>query len=336
MASYEVCIDMGSSYTTIYKRNVGVVLREATLALMDTSGKNMKVLKMGIDAERMYGKSSDGEVFVRPVVEGIVKNIELSQRLISHFLSKVVKYHIIKPSIKVIVLLPIGLSDEQYEDYRKVFYAVGFSKIDFVFAMSSASLIDFHLISNSKTKMLVNIGAGKTEMAVIIDGKIVSACSINVGGNLVDRSIVEYLQRNHGYILSMNTACKLKQEIGSLYESDSSSMEVVVQDSSANGQVAMAISAQDIFNPICENYFRIVQTMQAFFNSCSQEVAQDIVHEGIVLMGGGALISGVEQFFKKILKVSVLVSDDAEIVPLLGSEKLFANYNLLQKVVEEN
>ncbi len=336
MASYELCIDMGSCYTSIYKKNVGVVLREATLALMETSGKNMRVIKMGMEAERMYGKSSEDEVFVRPVVEGIVKNVELCQKLLSYFLSKVAHYRIVKPSIKVIVLLPIGLSEEEYENYRSVFYAIGFSKIDFVYSMSCAGLLDFRMVSNSKTNMIVNIGGGKTEMAVVIDGKIVNACSINVGGNLVDRAIVEHLQRSKGYILSMNTACKLKQEIGSLYETDTSSMEVVVQDSSANGQLNVIISSQDIFTPICDNYFKIVQTMQAFFNSCSQEVAQDIVHEGIILIGGGSLIAGVEQFFKKILNVSVFTSFDSQIVPLLGSEKLLANYNLLQKVVEEN
>lgn len=336
MASYEFCIDMGSNYTSIYKRSVGVVLREATLALMETSGKNMRVVKMGMEAERMYGKSSEDEVFVRPVVEGVVKNVELCQKLLSYFLSKVANYRIVKPSIKVIVLLPIGLNEEEYENYRRVFYAVGFSKIDFVYSMSCASMLDFRMMSNSKTNMIVDIGAGKTDMAVVIDGKIINACTINVGGNLVDRAIVEYLQRTKGYILSMNTACKLKQEIGSLYETDTSSMEVVVQDSSANGQLNVIISSQDIFTPICDNYFKIVQTMQAFFNSCSQEVAQDIVHEGIILIGGGSLIAGIEQFFKKILNVSVFTSFDSQIVSLLGSEKLLANYNLLQKVVEEN
>lgn len=336
MNSFELCIDMGSGYTTIYKKNVGVVLREPTLALMETSGKNLKLLKSGLEAERLYGKASDNEVFVRPIVDGVIKNLDLAQRLLSHFLSKIVKYRFVKPAIKLIALLPLGLEDEDYDNYRKLFYSVGFARIDFVFGVSSASFIDFPLLGISKTNLIVNMGAGKSEMAVVVNGKIVNGCSINVGGSLIDRCIVDYLQHTKGYIISTHTASKLKQEIGSLYESDNSSMEVVVQDSSGGGSMNTVISAQDIFKPICENYFKILQTIKAFLNSCSQDIAQDIVHQGIILIGGASNIDGLEKFFKKVLDMPVLVMENAEIVSVMGSEKLFCDYNLLQKVVEEN
>ena len=336
MTSFELCIEMGSGYTTIYKKSVGVVLREPTLALMETSGKNLKLLKAGIDAERLFGKAGDDEVFVRPIVDGVVKNLELARKLLSHFLSKIVKYRFVKPAIKLIALLPLGLSDEDYENYRKLFYSVGFARIDFVYGISSASFIDFPLLGVSKTNLIVNLGSGKSEMAVVVNGKIVNGYTINIGGMLIDKCIMEHLQHTKGYIISSHTANKLKQEIGSLYETDTSNMEVVVQDSSGGGSVKTIITAQDIFKPICDNYFKILQTIKAFLNSCSQDIVQDIVHEGIIMIGGASNIDGLEKFYKKVLEIPVLVMENAEIVPVMGSEKLFADFNLLQKVVEEN
>ncbi len=336
MSIYELCIDLGSNYTTIYKKNTGIVLREPTLALIQTSGKVSKVSKIGLEAERMIGKTADGEVLVHSVVEGVIKNLDITQKIITYFLNKVARYKMIKPAIKVIVCLPVGLSENEYEDYKKVFYSIGFAKIDFVYNCVSCSLVDTPYFSFNKACMLVDIGAGKTEIATVVNGKILDACSINVGGNLIDSSIVDYLQKTKGYNISLSTAQKLKKEIGSLYETDTSSMEVFVQDASLNTQGSMVITAKEIMKPIYENYFKIVQAIQVFFNECSSETAQDIKNEGIILYGGASQITGLEKFFKKILNMSVFVIDNPELCGVLGAEKLFSNYNLLQKIVEEN
>jgi rod shape-determining protein MreB len=336
MSLTELSIDCGSNFTTIYKKNCGVVLREPTLALIQTSGKNMRVLKMGLDAQRLYGKSSDDEVFVKPVVEGVVKNVSLTQKILFHFFSKVINYKLVKPAIKLIVCLPVGLTDAEFEDYKKVFFGLGFMRVDFVSGVVCSTLVDAPYFSLGKASMIVNIGGGKTEIACIVGGKILNGCSLNVGGNLVDKGIVEHLQKTKGYVVSQNVACKLKEEIGSLYETDKSNMEVLVQDSVVNSQISTIITAKDIMKPIYETYFKILQTVQAFFAECGSEVAQDIKNEGIVLCGGGSKITGLEKFFKKILNLSVFVLDNEEVSNVIGTEKLFFDPNLLQKIVEEN
>ncbi len=336
MSVNELSIDLGSNYTTIYKKGCGVVLREPTLALLQTSGKNMKVLKMGLLAERMYGKSSDDEIFVKPVVEGVIKNVELTKKILSFFMSKVIKYKIIKPAVKLIVCLPVGLSQSEYDDYKKVFYSIGFERIDFVYNQVCVSFVDAPYFSSGRTSLIVNIGGGKTEISAVVNGKILKAVSLNVGGNIVDKGIVENLQKSKGYIISQNMACKIKQEIGSLYETDNSSMEVLVGDCVANSQILAIITAKDIMKSVYETYFKILQTIEAFFNECSTEVAQEIKNDGIVLCGGGAKMTGLEKFFKKILNLSVFVMDNAEICAVSGTEKLFSELTTLQKVVEEN
>ncbi len=336
MAIYELCIDLGSNFTTIYKRGSGIVLREPSLILLETVGKNMRVSKIGIEAQRVNGKTSSSEVFVKPIIEGVIKNVELTKKMVNYFINKIVSYKLVKPTIKIIVSLPTSLNQQQYEDYKDVFYSIGFAKIDFVYNCVCASLADVPYFSLGKANLLVNIGAGKTEIASLVNNKIISACSLNVGGNLIDKSIAEHLQKTKNHTISTNIACKLKQEIGSLYETDKSNMEVMVQDGNTNSPVSTIVTAKELLKPVYENYFKILQTIQAFLNQCSPEVAQDIKNEGIILYGGGSLITGLEKFFKKVLNLSVFVVDNAEVLGVLGSEKLFCNLSLLQTVVEEN
>jgi len=336
MSVYELCIDIGSNNTTIYKRGCGVVLREPSLLLLETVGKNMKVTKIGIDAQRLSGKNSVNEVFVRPIIDGVIKNLDLTKKMISYFIGKVVPCGLIKPAIKIIVSLPTSLNQQQYEDYKDVFYSIGFAKIDFVYNVVIASLVDVPYYSLGKANLLVNIGAGKTEIATLLNNKILNACSLNVGGNLIDKSITEYLQKTENFTLTTNIASKIKQEIGSLYETDTSNMEVTVRDLATNSPINTIVTAQQILKPVYENYFKILQTIQAFLNQCSPEVAQDIKNEGVILYGGGSQITGLEKFFKKVLNMSVFVLDNAEVLGVIGSEKLFSNFSLLQKVIEEN
>lgn len=336
MANYELCIDMGSNYTTIYKKHTGVVLREPTIAIIEPSAKTLKVSKIGLEAEKMWGKTGDDEVIVHSVVEGVIKNVELTERILMYFLNKVVKYKLVKPAIKIIVCLPIGLNESEYEDYKKVFYAIGFAKINFVYNIVSASFVDAPFLLNNKASMLVDLGGSKTEIAIVMGGRLISGCTLNVGGNLIDEAIVDYLHSTKGYLLSTQVAGKLKREVGSLYETDKSNMEVLVEDESTKNKISTIISAKDIMRPIYEGYLKIVQAINGFFLECSSEIALDVKNDGIVFFGGGSQITGLENFFKKALKMTVFQLDNPEFAGVLGSEKLFSNPNLLQKVVEEN
>lgn len=336
MSSYELCIDLGSNFTTIYKKNSGIVLREPSVVLLNNNGKNLKILDVGIAAQKLSGKLSSDQVLVKPVIEGVIKNIELTKKMVAYFLSKIVKFNIVKPNIKLIVLLPSSLTNAQYEAYKDVFYSIGFAKLDFVYNLACASLNDSQYFSLGKANLLVNIGAGKTEIASVVNNKILNACSLNVGGNLVDVKIAEHLQKTHNYAVSYNIANKIKHEIGSLYETDKSSMEVTVQDLVTNTPISTIVTAQELLSPIYECYFKILQTIQVFISNCSTEVVHDIKNDGIILYGGGSLITGLEKFFKSVLGLSVFVVDNPEIWSVFGAEKAFANTSVLDKLVEEN
>ncbi len=336
MPNYELCIDLGSNFTTIYKKGSGVVLHEPTVVLLSNASKSKRIVAFGHEAQINFGKLKQNEILVKPVIEGIIKNVDLTKKLIGYFFSKIVKYSLVKPFIELIVCMPLSLTEEQYEDYRSIFYSIGFGKISFVCGQICASLNDSPYSTIGKASLFVDIGAGKTEIASIVNGKILNACSLNVGGNLVDNKIVEYLQKTRGCVVSTNTANKIKHEIGSLFETDNSCMEVLVQDLQTNMPVSTIVYSQELSNPICESYFKILQTIQVFLNSCSPEVVQDVKNSGIVFIGGGSLIAGIEKFFKKLLKINVFVMDSPEVFKIMGSEKLFLQPMLLKQIEEEN
>lgn len=323
MSQIELCVDLGSNYTTIYKKDCGVVLREPTLAILETSGKNMKPLEFGNSAEKLFGKTPSNEVFVRPVVEGVIKNVNLTKKLMLYFFGKVVNFSLIKPAIRLVVLTPVGLKEKEYEDYRSVFYSLGFAKVDFILSPIVARKNNHPSFASDRASLLVNIGAGKTELAVCMGNNILDACSINVGGNMLDKRLVEYLQTTKSYVLSSQNVEKVKREVASLYETDTSSVETSATDPALNNNFSCLVYAKDIIKPVYETYFKILQTVQAFLNGCSAETQEDIRNYGIVVYGGGANVTGLEKFFKNILGISVFVADDAETFAIRGAESLF-------------
>lgn len=336
MKNYELCIDMGSCFTTIYKKNSGIVLREPSVVLIETIGKQMKVLDVGLNAQKHNGKLVDGQVLVRPIIEGVIKNAELTKKMINYFLGKIVKYSLIKPNIKLIVCLPISLNQKQYEDYKELFYSIGFAKIEFIYNSVCASLADNPYQCLNKANLFINIGGDKTEICAIVNNKIIDACSVNIGGSFVDNKIIESLHKTNNLSISQGIACKIKHEIASLYETDKSSMQIVAKDLATNSSITTLVSAQQLLSSIYDCYFKILQTIQAFINSQSVEMTQDIKNDGIFFYGGGSLITGLEKFAKKILGASVFVLDNPETLACVGSEKLFSDITLLQNVVEEN
>ena len=336
MSNYELCINLGSNFTTIYKKNSGIVLREPSVVLIDTTNKNFKVINFGLDANKESGKLATNQVLVKPIIEGVIKNFELTKKMVIYFLNKIVKYSLIKPYIKLIVCLPVALKSEQYEIYKNLFYSIGFAKIKFVYNSVCASLKENPYFCLGKANLLVDIGAGKTEICSVVNNKIISACSLNVGGELIDKKIAEYLLKTKNCVISQSIAENIKREIGSLYETDKSSIEVLVQDLNSQTPLNTIFTAKDISVPIYESYFKILQTIQVFINNSSPEVAADIKNDGIILYGGASLITGLEKFFKKVLKISVFVMDEPEVFAIKGSGKLFSDSNLLEKICEEN
>ncbi len=337
MATIDIAIDLGSSNTVIYKRGSGIVLREPSVVCLNTSGKHAKIKEIGIKAKKMQGRTGDNTVVVYPVCEGVIKNVDLSIAMLKHFISKILPQNtLFKPKIRAVVCVPCGLTSEELADYEKVMYGAGVGRLHLVPSILAAAIGDELKTSQARGSIAVNIGGGTTEVAVISLNSIVSGCSVAIGGRLMDTALIEYVQNYFNVRISEVSAEKIKHEIASLYETDKSNIEFNGADVSSNRPVSDVIGARDVRRAVVSFYDDIITTIEAVINTCNPDIISDITEAGVVVSGGGANITGLENYFRKNLNMPVIVSDQAENSVILGAGKLLSDEYLLNKVLEEN
>ena len=336
MAVIDIAIDMGSTYTTIFKKGSGIVLREPTAVCLQKTTKGSKVKEVGIKAKKMQGRTGVNTAIVFPVVEGVIKNVDLCIEMLSQFLAKIIPNTLFRPKIRAVVTVPCGLNAEEIADYEKVMYGVNIGRIYLVPAILASAIGDDLKTSQPRGSLVVNIGGGKTEIAVISLDSIVNGCMLSVGGKLMDTSIAEYVKDLFDINISEATAEKIKQEVASLYENDRSSIEFSGADISSSRPVTEIVNAQQISIAVSTFYDDIIKAINGIINSCKPDIVADITETGIIVSGGGSQITGLENYFRKNLNLSVKVPDSAINSVILGAGKLISDEFLLEKVMREN
>ncbi len=336
MAVVDIAIDMGSCYTTIFKKGSGIVLREPTAVCLQKTTKGNKIKEVGAKAKKMQGRTGVNTAIVFPVVEGIIKNVDLCIEMLSQFLAKIVPNTLIRPKIRAVVTVPCGLTSEEIADYEKVMYGANIGRIYLVPAILASAIGDDVKTSQSRGSLVVNIGGGKTEIAVVGLDSIVNGCMISVGGKLMDTAIIEYVKDLFNINISETTAEKIKQEVASLYENDRSCIEFGGADISSSRPVTEVVNAKQISIAVSTFYDDIIKAINGIINTCKPDIVADITESGVVISGGGSQITGLENYFRKSLNLSVKVPDTAVNSVILGAGKLISDEFLLEKILREN
>ena len=336
MAVIDIAIDMGSSYTTIFKKGSGIVLREPTAVCIQKASKGTKVKEVGIKAKKMQGRTGVNTAVVFPVVEGVIKNVDLCIEMLTQFLAKIVPNTFIRPKIRAVVTVPCGLTSEEVADYEKVMYGANIGRIYIVPTILASAIGDDIKTSQPRGSLVVNIGGGKTESAVISLDSIVNGCMVSIGGKLMDSAITERVKDLFDINISETTAEKIKQEVASLYENDRSSLEFSGADISSSRPVTEVVNAKQISIAVSTFYDDIIKAINGIINTCKPDIVADITEAGIVVSGGGSQITGLENYFRKALNLSVKVPDNAVNSVILGAGKLISDEFLLEKVMREN
>lgn len=336
MATIEIAIDLGSSFVTIYKKGSGIVLKEPSVVCIQAGGKTPKVVETGIKAKKMQGRTGENLIIVSPICEGIVKNVELATVMLKSFIQKIVPTSLIKPKINALVCVPCGITNEELKDLEKVAYLSGVVKLQFVPSVMASAMGDRLKTSSPRGYVIVNIGGGTTEVAVISLNTILNACSVGIGGKLMDMSVSEYIKDHYKIVVSEQTAEKIRKDIGSLYDSDKSNIEFSGADISSSRPVTDVISAADIKTAVCYFYDRIAEAVQVTINACKPDIISDISDTGIIVAGGASLITGLEQYFRSRLNLPVTLSEHPDNAVVLGAAALLNDPKLLQAVIDNN
>ena len=330
MAKTIFAIDLGTTNTRIYKKNIGVVLSEPTIICVTENLGKTEIIAYGLEAKKMQGKTNEDLEFVSPVMNGIITSIKLSESLLEYFLSKVTKNG---EKFDIVFTVPCGLSEEEILNFKNLGFSLGAGKVYLVPSVLTALMGAGENLNKASGVVSLNLGGGTIDMAICSLNQILKGYSIFFGGNKIDEAIKLYVNQFLDMSISNQTAEKLKIEAGSLFMHDLTNCEFSGVDINTKSPKTEVIDASSLRDTL-EFYFqKVYMAIKVMINSASPDIVSDLSINGVVVTGGLANLTGLENYLSKNLNLPVMMSEDAENSVILGAGKLIADENYLKKVV---
>lgn len=330
-----IALKMGSSHTSIYRQGDGIVLYEPSLVAYSGIGKNKNIKAIGSKAKRISGRSAEDTITISPIFEGIISDSELASVMLKSFISRIFPKRFVKPRIKAICCIPLGTTLEERKIFERVCYNSQIQEVSLIPSVLCAG-VGYNLpISSPSGTLVVNIGGGSTDIAVISLSSIVVGVNIGIGGEHLDVAVQRYVLDKFNLIISKSSAEVIKTEVGSLYSNDSSSTEVVGIDNETKLSRTDVVTSTDVYAAVEHFYGRIADAIQGVINTCSPDIVADINNNGMYLLGGGAAITGAEQYFRRKLNIKVTLEDYTNAIDVIGAGKLLSDPKL-QRQLEGN
>jgi rod shape-determining protein MreB len=336
MANVEFAIELGTTSTTIYKKGSGIVLIEPSLVAKNINGKKTVVKAVGYLAKKMQGKTANNTIITSPIKDGVIEDSKHAQTMLKYFIKKVMPKKLFKQKVKILFVVPCGLTVKEKTLYKNVAYNVGASKVEFVPSVI-ASLVGSGVNTKLPNGVIsLNLGGGTFSVASVSLNTIIAGYTISIGGEKMDQAIKAYVKETYELEISLQTAEKIKQEIGSLYIHDNSNMEVSGIDTSTKSPRQDVVTSSNV-RPAIEHYFdKIVSAIEDVLNNCSPDIVADISNNGVYITGGLASLTGIENYFKKRLRLPIIMSDKPEEACIIGAGKLLSDKKALSTIIKEN
>ena len=331
--SNDIGIDLGTANTLVYVRNQGIVLNEPSVVAIEKS--TGKVLAIGSAAKEMMGRTPGGIAAIRPLKDGVIADFEISEKLIADFIRRVVKHkYLMKP--RVVISVPSGITEVEKRAVRDSAENAGAREV-YLLAEPMAAAIGVGLpVEQPSGSMIIDIGGGTSEIAVIALNGIVHDTSIRVAGDELNDAIIMYLKKNYNLLIGELTAEDLKIKIGSAFTLDKElSMDIKGRDLVAGVPKNLKLSSVQVREALSETIDIIVEAVRQALERTPPELASDILERGIILTGGGALLRGLDKRLRQETNLPVNVADDPLTCVARGAgavlEDLSAYYKVLEK-----
>ena len=304
-----IAVDLGTANTLIYVKGEGIVLNEPSVVALDRETR--KIRGIGLEAKRMLGRTPEGIMAVRPMKDGVIADFDVTEKMLRYFLSLVIDKHVFRVKPRVIVCVPSGITEVEKRAVRDSAVGAGAKEV-FMISEPMAAAIGVGLPVESPTgNMVIDIGGGTTEIAVIALSGIVSDTSIRTGGDELDASIVQFMRRNYNLLIGEPTAEQIKIQIGSAYPvGEEREMEVKGRDLVSGIPKTVRVRSQEIREACQEPIQQIVNAVRRALEITPPELASDIVDRGIVMTGGGALIRGLDVLLTQETGLPIHVDED--------------------------
>jgi len=311
-------VDLGTANVLIYAERRGIVLREPSVIAVD---KNTgKILQVGAAARNMLGRTPGNVVAIRPLREGAISDYEMTERMLSSFFKKISRFSLIKP--RVIVSVPSGITEVEERAVIQAATNAGARQVYLIEEPLAAALGAGMDLAGANGKMVVDIGGGTTDVAVLSMNDIVISNSIKVAGDAFDDAIIRYLRRRYSVLVGTNTAEEIKMAVGTVYEgSESVTMRAKGRDLKTGLPREIDVSSSDVLEALRRSARQILDAVMDALEHTPPELVADISQNGIVLTGGGSQIRGMVQLVEERTGIPARVADDAESCVALGCGK---------------
>ena len=327
-------IDLGTANTLVYIKGQGIVVREPSVVAIRDDSK--EVLAVGEEAKRMIGRTPGNIVAIRPMKDGVIADFDVTQSMLSYFIQKAAaKKGVVSPRIAICV--PFGVTEVEKRAIEEAARTAG-AKDAFLIEEPMAAAIGAGLrIEEPEGNMVVDIGGGTSEIAIISLGGIVTAKSIRLGGDELDEAIVNYVKKEYSLMIGERTAEDVKIKIGSAYkEGDEIEMEIRGRDLISGLPKTMQISSSEVRDALRDPVNSIVDGIKSTLEKTPPELASDIMENGIMLTGGGALLKGLDKLVKEETGMPVKIAENPLDCVAIGTGKSVEDQEIFEKVLMMN
>ena len=331
----DMAVDLGTANTLVYLRGKGIMLDEpSVVAVHNVTGE---VLAVGHEAKRMIGRTPEGITAIRPLKDGVIADFDASEQMLRYFIQQVHRRrYFAKP--RVVVCVPSGITGVEQRAVREAGYLAGARRVYIIEEPMAAAIGAGLPVHEATGNMIVDVGGGTTEVAVISLGGLVTTLSVRQAGDALDQAIIAHLKKEHALMLGEGTAEEVKLTLGSAFPSaNEPQAEIRGRDMVSGLPRAVTLSAGEIRNALEEPIHAIVDAVRTTLDNTPPELAGDIMDRGIVLTGGGALLHGLDERIRHETGMPVHVATDPLSSVALGAGKCVEEFEALQQVlVSEN
>lgn len=328
--SNDIGIDLGTANTLVYLKDRGIVLREPSVVALDSTSR--KVRAVGADAKRMLGRTPGNITAIRPMKDGVIADFDVTEAMLRYFIKKV-NSNSFGVSPRVVIAIPSGITEVEKRAVQDSAVHAGARDVHMIQEPMAAAIGVGLPIDEPAANMIVDIGGGTTEIAIISLAGVVFSKSIRVAGDEIDTAIVNYMKRAYNLLIGERTAEEIKLRVGSAYPLDEEiTMEVKGRDSVAGLPKTIHITSQEIREALSDTMAAIVDAVRAALERCPPELSADLVDRGFVLAGGGALIRGIDRLLSEKTGLPVIIADDPLSAVANGTGAVLSDLNwLLQR-----
>ncbi|BCZ19794.1 Rod shape-determining protein MreB [Helicobacter sp. NHP19-012] len=332
--SHDIAIDLGTANTVVSVKGQGIIINEPSIVAVKLNkyDRMEEILAVGAEAKEMIGKTPTGVQAIRPMKDGVIADFNIAEKMIRYFIEKAHKRKsLIRP--RIMVCVPYGLTSVERKAVKESAMSAGAREVFLIEEPMAAAIGAGLPVKDPQGSLIVDIGGGTTEIGVISLGGLVVSKSVRVAGNKLDTSIVDYVRKTYNLQIGERTGEEVKIAIGSAIELNPPlTMEVSGRDQVSGILSTIELSSEDVREAIKEQIREISDALKSVLEEVKPDLARDLVENGVVLTGGGALIRGLDKYLSNIVKLPVFVGEEPLLAVARGTSKAIEDLDLLSSL----